>query len=53
METNFGFLTRAHYYFVGWLTTYSNLDKFALKLHIDERNAASSVENFYYYLSYS
>ena len=42
-----------HYCFVEWLTTYSNLDECVLKLHSDVRNAASLVETFYYYPSYS
>ena len=46
METNFGFQTRAYYCFVEWLTTCSNQDKYALKLHSDYRNAASFVETF-------
>ena len=44
METNSGFWTRAHYCFVEWLTICRNLDEYALKLHNDDRNAASFVE---------
>ena len=47
METDFGFRTRAYYCFVEWLTTCSNLDVYALKLHSDDRDVASSVETFY------
>ena len=46
METNFGFSMRSCCCFVEWLTTYSNLDEYALKLHNDEKNMASSVETF-------
>ena len=49
METDFGFLMRAYYYFVKWLTTYSNLDEYVLKLHNDDRNAASFVETFFFF----
>ena len=48
MEIDFGLRTRSYYYFVEWLTTYSNLDKCALKLHSDDRDAASSVKTFCY-----
>ena len=47
METDFGFRVRAYYCFVEWLTTCSNLDEYALKLHSDDRDAASSVETFF------
>ena len=46
METDSSFRMRAHYCFVEWLTTYSNLDEYALKLHNDDKNMASSVETF-------
>ena len=46
METNSDFQMRPYYYFVKWLTTYSNLDEYALKLHNDDRNVASFVETF-------
>ena len=48
METDSGFRTRSYCYFVEWLTTYSNLDEYALKLHNDDRDAASSVETICY-----
>ena len=47
MKTDSGFRTRAYYCFVEWLTTCSNLDEYALKLHSDDRDAASSVETFF------
>ena len=47
MENESSFQTRAYYCFVEWLTTYSNLDEYAQKLHSDDRNAASSVETFF------
>ena len=47
METDSSFWTRAYYCFVEWLTTCNNLDEYALKLHNDDKNAASSVETFY------
>jgi len=43
METDSGFQTRSYYYFVEWLTTCSNLDEYALKLHSDDRDAAFSI----------
>ena len=46
METNSGFQKRSYYCFVEWLTTYSNLDEYALKVHSDDRNAVFSVETF-------
>ena len=46
METDFGFQTRAYYCFVEWLTTCSNLDKYAPKLQSDDRNATSFVKTF-------
>ena len=46
METDSDSQIRPYYYFVEWLTTYSNLDEYALMLHSDNRNAASSVETF-------
>ena len=46
METNSSFRTRAYYYFVVYLTTCSNLDKCALKLHSNDKNVASFVETF-------
>ena len=49
METDSGFLTKACHCFVKWLTTYNNLDKYALKLRSDDRNAASFVENFCFF----
>ena len=48
METDSGFQTRSYCYFVEWLTTCSNLDKYALKLHSDDRDTASSVETICY-----
>ena len=51
MEIDSGFLTRAYYYFVEWLTIYSNLDVYALKLCNDDRNAASFVKTFCYFPS--
>ena len=53
METDSGFQKRSYYCFLEWLTTYSNLDKCALKFHSDNRNTASFVETFYYCLSKS
>ena len=47
MEIDFGFRMRAYYYFVEWLTTCKNLNRYVLKLHSDDRNAASFVETFY------
>ena len=47
MEIDSSFRTRSCYCFVKWLTTCSNLDEYALKLHGDDRNAASLVETFY------
>ena len=41
METDSGFWTRPYYCFVEWLSTCSNLDEYAPKLHSDDRNAAS------------
>ena len=46
METNSSFRARAYYCFVEWQTTCSNLDESALKLHGDDRNAASLVKTF-------
>ena len=46
MEIDSGFWTRAYCCFVEWLTTCSNLDEYALKLHNDDSDAASSVETF-------
>ena len=46
METDFDFQMRPDYCFVKWLTTYSNLDEYALKLCNDDKNAASFVETF-------
>ena len=46
METDSGFRMRPYYCFVEWLTTCSNLDEYALKLHSDNRSAASFVETF-------
>ena len=46
METDSGFQMRAYYCFVEWLTTSNNLDEYALKLHSDDRNVASSVKTF-------
>ena len=48
METDFGFRMRSYCCFVEWLTTYSNLDKYALKLHSDDKDMAFSVETVYY-----
>ena len=53
METDSGFQMRAYYCFVEWLTTCSNLDKYALKPYNDDRNATSFVKNFCFYPSYS
>ena len=53
METNSGFRTKAYYCFFVWLTTCSNLDEYALKLHNDDRNAASFIETFCFCPSYS
>ena len=53
MEIDSGFQTRAYYCFVKWLTYCSNLDEYALKLHGDNRNAASFVATFYFCPSYS
>ena len=46
MEIDFGFRTKAYYCFVEWLTTCSNLDEYALKLHNDDKDAASLVKTF-------
>ena len=46
MKNDYGFWTKAYYCFIEWLTTCSNLDEYALKLHNDDRNAASLVETF-------
>ena len=51
MEIEFGFQMRAYYCFHEWLNTYSYLDKYALKLRSEDRNAASFIETFYYCLS--
>ena len=51
METDSSFLTRAYDCFVEWLTTYSSLDVYALKLRSDDRNAVSFVETFCYFPS--
>ena len=48
METNSSFWTRSYCCFVKWLTTCSNLDEYALKVHSDDRDAASSVETICY-----
>ena len=47
METDSSFRMRAHYCFVEWLTTCSNLDKYALQLYSGNRDEASSVETFF------
>ena len=49
MEIDFGFQMRAYYCFIEWLTTCCNLEKYALNLHSDDRNAASFVETFCYF----
>ena len=46
METNSDFQMRPYYCFIKWLTTYNNLDEYALKFRSDDRNAASFVETF-------
>ena len=46
METDSDSQMRSYYCFVEWLTTCSNLDKYALKLHSDDRNATSSIKTF-------
>ena len=43
METDFGFQIRSYYCTVEWLTIGSNLDKYALNLHSDDRDSASSI----------
>ena len=48
MEIDSGFRMKAYYCFVEWLTTYSNLDEYALKFHSDDKNVASSVKIFCY-----
>ena len=48
MKIGSGLRTRSYYCFVEWLTTCSNLDKCALKLHSDDRDVVSSVETFCY-----
>ena len=48
VESNLDHQMITHYYSVEWLTTYSNLDECVLKLHLDDRNAASLVETFYF-----
>ena len=47
MEIDSDFQMRPYYCFVEWLTTYCNLDEYALKLHSDDKNVASSVETFF------
>ena len=46
METDSDSQMRPYYCFVKWLTTYSNLDEYALKLHSDDRIVVSFVETF-------
>ena len=46
METDSSFQIRLYCCSVEWLTTCSNLDEYALELHSDDRNAASSIETF-------
>ena len=41
METDSDFRMRSYCCYVEWLTTCSNLDKYALKFHSDDRDAAS------------
>ena len=48
MGTDSGFRTKAHYCFVEWLTTCSDLVEYALKLYSDDKDAASSIETFCY-----
>ena len=48
MGIDSSFRTRAYYYFVKWLTTWSNLDEYALELHSDDKDAAFSVETICY-----
>ena len=48
METNSGFQMKSYCCFFEWLTTCSNLDEYALKLHSDDRDAASFVNTFGY-----
>ena len=43
METNSSFQMRSYCCYVEWLTTCSNLDEYALKLHSDDRDTASSI----------
>ena len=46
MEIDSGFQTRSCCSSTEWLTTCSNLDKCALKLHRDDIDVASSIETF-------
>ena len=41
---DFGSLEMKHYFFVEWLTTYSNLDEYAQMLHSSDRSGASLVK---------
>ena len=36
LEIDYDFQMRPYYCFVEWLTTYNNLDEYALKLHSDD-----------------
>ena len=47
-KTDFGFQTRSCCCYVEWLTTCSNLDEYALKLHINDRDVTSLVKTFCY-----
>ena len=51
MESDSSFQMRSYCYFVEWLTTCSNLDKYALKLRSDDRDVASFIKTFAYYSS--
>ena len=44
MKNDYGFEMKAYYCFVEWLTTCGNLDEYTVKLHNDDRNAASLVK---------
>ena len=48
VESNLDHQMITHYCSVEWLTTYSNLDECVLKLHNDDRNAASLVKTSYF-----
>ena len=46
MEIDSDVQKRPYYCFIEWLTTYSNLDEYALNLHSDDKSVASFVETF-------